>query len=76
MKRDLSDKERRDAMFAEYKKDVDAKREREFETKREKDVYKEQDRRSPNTYDDRFIRSELHGNRFRRESRDSLREES
>lgn len=70
-----SEKERRDALFADYKKEVDAKRDREFEAKREKDAYKEQERKSPSTYDDRLARSELHGNRFHRESRESLREE-
>ncbi len=64
--------------FHDSKKETenDLKRERDYDVPREKDAYKEREKKSPSPYDDYHSRNELRENRFHRESRESLRDES
>lgn len=63
-----------ESYVSEYKKEIenDVKRDREYDNRRDK----ERDKKSPSPFEDRPIRNELKDNRFNRESRESLREES
>ena len=53
----------------------DHKRDRDHD-KKERDFHKEQERKSPSPYEDRLLRKDSRENRFHRESRESLRDET
>lgn len=70
-------KDQERGLYADFRNvEVENKREREHDTKKEKEFYKEQESKSPSPYEERLSRNDLRENRFHRESRETLRDDS